>query len=180
MSDQPIRNSPQSYKQRYKSLLSIGGEMICNFTPILPYLQHWGDEPRPRFFSGEQIKWRAKKKGLHQKWNTFFPNSGEDQKKRSSPKMEHFFPEIKWRPALRCIPESNYWRGCRWRPYSNYWGDTVKLLGDISPHPPGFSTPGCKQGLKWMSLFHPYPIASYWDPTFAVENYFETPTTFML
>ena len=31
------------------------------------------------------------KKGLHQKWNTFFPNSGEDQKKRSSSKMEHFF-----------------------------------------------------------------------------------------
>ena len=52
----------------------------------------------------------------------------EDQKKRSSPKMEHFFPriqvktkkkgfhqigtlffpEFKWRPSLRRKPESNY------------------------------------------------------------------------
>ena len=27
------------------------GGIICNFTPILPYFQHWGDEARPRFFS---------------------------------------------------------------------------------------------------------------------------------
>ena len=32
------------------------GGIICNFTLILPYFQHWGDEPRPPFFSGEQIK----------------------------------------------------------------------------------------------------------------------------
>ena len=51
-------------------MLSIGG-IICNFTPILPYFQHWGDEPRPRFCSGEQIKRR--------------------QKKMSPPKMEHLF-----------------------------------------------------------------------------------------
>ena len=69
-----------SCKQGCRSLLSIGG-IICNFTPILPYFQRWGDEPRPRFFSGEHIKWRPKREGLHQKWNTFFPNSGEDQKK---------------------------------------------------------------------------------------------------
>ena len=38
-----------------------------------------------------------KKSSLHQKWNTehfFFPNLGEDQKKRSSSKMEQFFPRI--------------------------------------------------------------------------------------
>ena len=28
------------------------------------------------------------------KWNTFSPNSGEDKKKRSSSKIEHFFPQI--------------------------------------------------------------------------------------
>ena len=33
------------------------------------------------------------KKGLLQNWSTFPPNSGED-KKRSSPKMEHFFSRI--------------------------------------------------------------------------------------
>ena len=30
--------------------------IICNFTPILPYFQHWGDEPRQQSFSGKQIK----------------------------------------------------------------------------------------------------------------------------
>ena len=35
--------------QRCRSLLSIKGGVICNFTPILPYFQHWGNEPRPRF-----------------------------------------------------------------------------------------------------------------------------------
>ena len=34
-----------------------------------------GDEPQPRLFLGEQIKWRP-------------------EKKRSSPEMEHFFPQI--------------------------------------------------------------------------------------
>ena len=105
---------------------------------------------------------KTKKKGLYQKMEPFFsPNSGEDQtKKMSSQKMEHFFPQIQvktkkkglrqkwntffpefqWTPTLRCTPESNYWGGCRCRPYtqtiggiqSNYWGD-------ISPR--GFGTP---------------------------------------
>ena len=60
------------------------------------------------------------KKGLHQKWN-------------------NFFPEFKWTPALRCTPESNYWGECRCRPYSNYWGDTPKLFGEI--YPPWVSAP---------------------------------------
>ena len=52
---------------------ALGG-IICNFIPILLYFQHWGDEPQPRFCSGEQIKWRPKK--------------------RSFQKMKHFFPQI--------------------------------------------------------------------------------------
>ena len=28
---------------------TLGG-IICNFTPILPYFQHWGDKPRPQVF----------------------------------------------------------------------------------------------------------------------------------
>ena len=32
------------------------GGIICNFTPILPYFQHWGDAVRPLLFSREQIK----------------------------------------------------------------------------------------------------------------------------
>ena len=70
---------------------ALGG-IICNFTPILPYFQHWGNKPRPRLFfrvsklSEDQkkviyevehffprIQVRTKKKGPHQKWNTLFP-----------------------------------------------------------------------------------------------------------
>ena len=44
-----------------------------------------------------------------------------------------FFPEFRWRSALRCTPESNYWRGCRCRPYSNYWGGYSQIIGGIYP-----------------------------------------------
>ena len=38
------------------------------------------------------FKWRPRKKGLHQKWKIFSPNSSQDQKnKRSSPNKKTFF-----------------------------------------------------------------------------------------
>ena len=81
-----------------------------------------------------QIQMKTKKKGLHQKWNTFFP-------------------DFKWTPTLRCTPESNYWGRCRSRPYSNYWGgNIVKLLKDISPPIPlGFGTFGFRRA-PFMNL----------------------------
>ena len=49
--------------------------------------------------------------------------------------MEHFFSPNS--------STSNYWRGCRRRPYSNWWGVYSQVIGrDTSP--PGFSTSGCK------------------------------------
>ena len=55
------------------------GEMICNFTPILPYFQHWGDEPRPRFFQVSKLSEEQKKKQVFTKnGNLFFPNSSTD------------------------------------------------------------------------------------------------------
>ena len=67
----------------------------------------------------------------------FSPKSGEEQKKKAfSRNGTLFFPEFKYRAALRCTPESNYWKGRKWKPYSNCWGDTVKLLGGYIPHPP--------------------------------------------
>ena len=67
-------------------------------------------------------KKKKKKKGLHHKWNTFFP-------------------EFKCRPALRCTPESNYWR---WG-YGDADQDHTQIIGrDIvelsPPFPPGFGT----------------------------------------
>ena len=78
------------------------------------FIEHWGDEPLPRFFSVEQIQVKTKKKRSSPKTERLFsPKSAEDHKKRSSPKTNTFFLEFKWRPSLGCTPESNYWRGCR-------------------------------------------------------------------
>ena len=120
---------------------ALGG-IISNFTPILPYFQHWGDEPRPRFCSGEQIKWRSKKRSSP-KMEHFFPQIQVKTKKKKvfTKNGKLFSPEFKWTPTLRCTPESNYWGGCRCKPYLNYWGDTVKLLGGYTTHPPRFRHP---------------------------------------
>ena len=110
------------FSQGCRSLLSIG-DIICNFTPISPYFSTLG-----RINLG----------------NDFFQISklSEDKKKVFTKNGRLFVPEFKWRPALRCRPESKYWGGCICRPYSNHWGDTIKLLGgDIFPIPPGFGTP---------------------------------------
>ena len=58
-------------RQGCRSLLSIGG-IICNFTPILPYIQHWGMNVDHHFFQVSKLS-EDQKKGLHKKWNTFFP-----------------------------------------------------------------------------------------------------------
>ena len=65
--------------------------------------------------------------------------SSEDQKKGLFKKWNTFFPKFKWTPTLRCTPESNY-RGDAYVDHTQtIRGDTVKLLGDISPF--GFGTP---------------------------------------
>ena len=61
----------------------------------------------------------------------------EDQKKKVLTKKGTLFPpEFKWIHTLRCIPESNYWGGCRCTPYSaqstggiqpNYWWGYIPL-----------------------------------------------------
>ena len=56
--------------------LAMGG-ILCNSTPILPYFQHWGDEPRPRFSSRQQIKCRPKKRSSPKFQEVFSPNSSD-------------------------------------------------------------------------------------------------------
>ena len=86
------------------------GGIICNFTPILPYFWHWGDETRPRFFSGEQIKWRPRN-------GTHLPNSGKDL--RSDAHQSQIIGGNADEDHTQIIG-----------------GDTVKLLGGyISPSP---------------------------------------------
>ena len=66
------------------------------------------------------------KKGLHQKWNTFFPRIQVDT-------------YAQMHTSVKLLG------GCKCRPYSNYWGDTVKLLEGVIP--PGFRHPWPK--LLW-------------------------------
>ena len=117
-------NSNSTHHQGCRSLLSIGG-IICNFTRNFAlFLTLGGMNLDHNFFQVSKLSKDQKKKGFHQKRNTFFP-------------------EFKWRPALRCTPQSNYWGICRCRPYSNYWGGYSQIIGgDIFyPSPPGFGTP---------------------------------------
>ena len=77
---------------------------------------------------------KTKKKVFTRNGTLFSPNSGEDEIKGLHQKWNTFF---KFWPALRCTPESNYWRGCRWRPYSNCWGVYSQIIGRIyHPIPP--------------------------------------------
>ena len=84
-----------------------------------------------------------KKKGLHQKWNTFSLNSGEDPKKRSSPKMEHCFSPSSRGDLLSDAHQSQIIGGNADEDHSQIIGeDTVKLLGGIYPlHPPRVLAP---------------------------------------
>ena len=77
------------------------------------------------FFPRIQVK--TKKKGLQQQWNAFFP-------------------EFKWRPALRCTPESNYWGDADVDHIQIIGGIQSNYWGDISP--PGFGTPVSMTRLK--------------------------------
>ena len=106
----------------------------------------------------------------------FSPNSGEDQKKRSSPKIEHFFSPIlgkdqkkkglqqeknTFSPNLRsAVHPFKLLGGCRSEPFSNYWGDTAKLLGGIYPlHPPRVSAPLIESLLlARLHIFHSHNV----------------------
>ena len=108
----------------------------------------------------------------------FSPNSGEDQKKRSSSKTEHFFSPnlgedqkkkkkkdfIKDRTllfpkfTLRCTPIQIIGGHADVDHSETVGGIQPNYLGDVSP--PGFGTPGCTGPcyqlvfvMLWLSLF---------------------------
>ena len=63
----------------------------------------------------------------------FSPNSGEDQKKRSSPKMEHFFPWIQVDTYAQMHTRVKLLGGMQMYTILKLLGGTVKLLGGIYP-----------------------------------------------
>ena len=105
-----------------------------------------------------------KKKCLHQKWNTFFPEF-----KNSS---EHLRSDAHQSQIIRGGG------GCTCRPYSNYWGDTFKLLGEyIPPFPSGFGTSGWLSGhrqwrRRWRSAGHWHPPLGFKVSKFRAISYY--------
>ena len=102
-----------------------------------------------------QLSKLNKKRSSPKMEHFFFPNLGEDQKKGLHQQWNTFFPKFKWTPTLRCTPESNYWGGCRCWPYSSYWGGYSQIIGGINPpNPPRVSAPLLDLGLEASS---PWP-----------------------
>ena len=71
------------------------------------------------FFPRIQVKTKKQKKGLHQKWNTYFPR-------------------IQVQTCAQIHTRVKLLEGMQMTTKLKLLGDTVKLLGDISP--PGFGT----------------------------------------
>ena len=110
---------------------ALGG-IICNFTPILLYFKHWGVEARALFF--------------------YISKLSEDQKQRSSPKIEEFLTlkSSDGQKSPKTIHRSD-------ADHSQIIGEwmqmqiIVKLLGECNQYigkiyPPGFCHP-------WSKLF---------------------------
>ena len=124
------------------------------------------------FFPRIQVKTK-KKKGLHQKWNTFSPNSGEDQKKKKKKgrhrKWNTFFPRIQVQTCAHMHTRVKLLKGMQMKTIIKLLGGYNQIFGGIYPPiPPGFGTPGglIQKRLKygknyfiWLP-FHPY------QPTF--------------
>ena len=118
--------------------------IICNFTPILPYFQHWGRWTLTTIFFQVSKLSEDQKKGLHQKWKTFSPNSNEDQRtapniiQRSDADQSQITGEMQILSIVKL-----------------FWGDAVKLLGGyIPPSSAGFGTsvlnkPGSFSTNRW-------------------------------
>ena len=143
-----------------RSLLSIGG-IICNFTPILPYFQHWGGWTSTTilFRCGNLVKTKKKMQIEH----FFSPNSGEDQKKKVFIKNRTLFlPDFRWRPKQK---KKNFSKNralfSAVHPIKLLGGmqmcTILKLLGgysqkyweDISPQ--GFGTPDYRYDNVWTT-----------------------------
>ena len=92
-----------------------------------------------------------KKKFFTKKGTLFSSNSGEDQKKGLHQKWNTFFPEFKWTSYAQVHTRVKLLGGCRCRSYSNYWGGYSQIIGgDISP--PGFGTPASSKSSRLVCL----------------------------
>ena len=110
-----------SWVSRGANLRWALGGITCNFTPILPYFQLWGDEPWPRFLSGEQIKWRPKKRSSPKERKLCSPNSSGDL--RSNAHQSQIIGGMQMQTILKLL------------------GEIQSNWGNIFPHLPEFRHP---------------------------------------
>ena len=80
----------------------------------------------------------------------FSPNSGEDQKKGLRQKWNTFFPWIQVDTYAQMYTRIKLLGGCRCRPDSNYWGGYSQIIGKI--YPPRVSAP-LAQGPEYFGDF---------------------------
>ena len=116
------------------------GRDNLQFTPILPYFQHWEGwiSTMISFRWANYVK--TKKKVFTKNEHFFSPNSDEDQKNRPSPKMEHFFSPIS-SGHLRSDAHQSQTIGADadLDHIQTIGGEYRQIIeGYISPHPPGF------------------------------------------
>ena len=94
----------------------------------------------------------------------FSPNSGEDQKEKASPKMEHLFPRIQvdtysqMHARVKLLGKMQMWTILKLLGgiQSNYWG----MYPPFPPPPPGFGTPA----IIWMPEASARKLAHYIIP----------------
>ena len=130
--------------QGCRSLLSIGWDNLQFYPNFSLFSTLRGMNLDHNFFQVYKLS-EGQKKVFTKIGRVFFPNSSEDQKKRSSPKLEKFFSptwsvadrlqviQIQTRVKLLGGMQSNYW-------------------GDISPHPlpPRFRHACLKHGTVYL------------------------------
>ena len=65
------------------------------------------------------------------------PNSGEDQKKRSSPEIEHFFPRIQGETCAQMHTRVKLLEGMQMKTILKLLGGYSQIIGGIYPPSPG-------------------------------------------
>ena len=96
---------------------------------------------------------KTKTKVFTKNGTLFSPKSSKDQKKRSSPKVEQFFPPNSSRHLRSDAHQSQIIGGDADVDHTQtIGGDTAKLLGGYIPHPPGFRHPCRKFSARCLAF----------------------------
>ena len=135
--------------QGCQSLLSIGGDNLQFYPNFALFLTLGGMNLDHDFVQVSKLSEDPKKRSSPKMEHFFPPNSGENQKKKKEKKVLHqkrntFFARIQVNTYAQMDTRVRLFGRMQMYTiqYSNYWGDTAKLLGGIYPPiPPLVSAP---------------------------------------